>query len=160
VTAAVGMHFEMHDMSLSPSGAALLAALLRAAPAVGWIAFCIRVKRLHNLGPLEHLFAASAIAAALLLPTALLLSPHAHARAAASQAWGMAGQGEGGVGGGGGMWWGGAVVVEGCCVVGLGLATMMHRGLQMACVHQLGAVPSALAEVGLLPSLVRYLATP
>jgi len=116
VLGATAMHFESHEMSFAVTPAAMAGALGRCVPAIVVLASALRVQRVYTLTALDIVFGCTCISGVMLLPLVVLLSPHG----------GRASHGE--------QWY--AIFA----LLPLGLATMAHRVLQIACVLELGAL--------------------
>jgi len=135
VIGATALHFESLDMAFAATPAMLASALARTVPALVLLASALRVKRMYTLGALEIVFGCTLMSAAMLVPVVIILSPHHGAAASAAGA-------AGGVGVVSetpwGMW---HLARSVAALLPLGLATLLHRILQMACVLELGALP-------------------
>ena len=122
VLGATAMHFESHEMSFAVTPAAVAGALGRCVPAIVVLASALRVKRMYSLTALDIVFGCTCISGAMLLPLVVILSPHgAKASTGAPEAWLSS-------------------LYPFMALLPLGLATMTHRVLQMACVLELGAM--------------------
>ena len=119
VIGAAATHFEAHEMAFSANAASVGGALARALPALVLLGSAVRAKRIYSLDVLDLVFGCSVLAAAILLPAVVVLGSHD-------------GQEKGA---------GGALALG-----SLGMATMVHRVLQMGCVFELGAATTSLSE--------------
>jgi len=139
---ATASHFESYEMSFAINIAALFGAIARTLPAIFLLGSIVRVKRIYGLGTLEMVFGCTAISAAILMPVAGILSPQiGGARRMGSRT--EAGGAETGILS---ETLGGFLSAPVSDLAALGVATLLHRILQIACVLESGALTSAMSE--------------